>query len=134
MCLHGIAERRQHRSAKVGNLLFELRNQTLDASAFQVGLRAGQVAWNDRKLSLRHKFGDLFSAAISQRTNDRIAPVVRTEHRRHGFQGADVEQVQKERCDDVVSMMTEGYLRALFLDRAVVENAAPQSRANGTIG
>src|SRR5207248_886647 len=99
---HGITQGSQHRSANVRNLFFEIGNQTLDTRAFQIWLRPAKVTRNNRKLCLRGELGDVTFAAVSQRTNNGVATVVRSQHRRHRFQPANVEQIQQEGRDDVI--------------------------------
>src|SRR5437763_150786 len=88
---HGVAERRQHRSTNVRDLFFKLFYQSLDARAFQVWLRAAQIAGNDREPSLRREFSEVAFAAVSQRANYGITSVVRTQDGRHRLQRANVE-------------------------------------------
>ena len=62
----------------------------------QIGLRAAQVAGNDRKLL---RFGvrrNVSFAAIGQRTNHSVSSVVGTQHRRHRFQRADKEKISRK--------------------------------------
>ena len=54
---HGVAQRRQHRGPHMGNFFFEILDQSFDARAFQIRLRAAQVAGNDGKLSLSREIG-----------------------------------------------------------------------------
>src|ERR1043165_393681 len=132
--LHNVAERGQHGAAYVRNLFFKLCDKTLDARAFQVRLRAAEVAGDDRKILLRGVFGNPRLAAICERANDRVAPVVGTQDGRHRLERADVKEIEQKGRRDVISMMTESNLRAALFDGDRVENAAPETRADGAIG
>src|SRR5689334_9083062 len=128
-----VSQRVQHRGAYVRNVFFEIGDQGLDARALQVRLRATQITRNDRKVTLGSILCDLTLRTVRQRPDNRVAPVVRTEFRRHRFERPDVEEVQQKRRDDVVGMMPERDLVTTLLDRNVVKNAATQTRTDGTI-
>jgi hypothetical protein len=130
---HGVAERGQHGAAYVGNLFFQLRDETFDARALQVRLRAAQVAGDDRKLTARGELRDVRFAAISQGADDRVAPVHRAQSGRHRLERARKEEIQQKGRDDVVCMMAERDLRASFFDCRVVKNAATQARADRAV-
>src|ERR1044072_9566764 len=88
---------------------------------------------DDRQVMFGRMLCDLTFRTVSQRPDDRVAPVVGTEFWRHCFERADVEEVQQKRRDDVVGVMPEGDLVTTVLDRDVVEDPATQTRTNGTI-
>src|SRR5215813_12241978 len=111
---HSITQRGQHRGANVWNLFFEIRNQPLDTRAFEIWLRPTQVAGNDWKLGFGGELSNLLGAAVSQRTNDGVTPIVRTQDGRHRFQCANVKKIQQKGRDDVISVMTKRDLRTAF--------------------
>src|SRR5437016_14043691 len=96
---HGITKRSQHRSANVRDFLFQIFNQPFDARALQVRLGTAQVTWDDWKLRFRGELRDITLATESERPNDRVAPIIRTEHRTHRLQRGDVEEIQQGGCD-----------------------------------
>lgn len=112
---HSFAQSGQHRRAHVRNLFFEIFDQPLDARALQVGLRAAQVTGNDRELRAAREFPNVDFAAVSQRPNHRVASVVRTQHGRHRFQGADEKEIQQKRLNDVVGVKAYGQQHGLVL-------------------
>src|SRR5690606_5618886 len=104
----------------------------LDLVALQVLLRAAEVARNDRELAEMRPAGDVLLAAIRQRTDDDVAAVVGLELRRHRLQLAAVEEIQEERLENVIGMMTERDLGDAVLGREGVQRAATQARAQRT--
>src|SRR2546421_736835 len=66
---------------------------------------------------------------VHERADDHVLAVVGHEPRRHRLERAGKEQVQQQRLDEVVQMMTEGNLRRADLGGDSVEHPAPQARA-----
>ena len=87
----------------IGSFLFELVDQALDAGTFEVGLRAAEIAGNDRELPLFGVCDDLVFLAVGERADDRVAAVVAAQDRRHRLELADVEEVHQKGRDDVVA-------------------------------
>lgn len=72
---------------------------------------------------------DVLLAAIGQRPDHHVAPVVGQQLRRHGLQGSAVEHVEEEGLEDVVAMVTEGHLGRADLVGEGVQRATAQARA-----
>src|SRR5215813_12135207 len=126
MSRYGIPKRGKHGSAYVRNFFLEVVDQPFDARSFEIWLRAAQVTGNDRKRCGCRKLSNIFFSAVSQRPDNRVSSIVRSQHWRHRFQRADKKEVQKKRGNDVVGMMPQSDLGTPFLYRNVIENPAPQ--------
>src|SRR5437763_5291791 len=78
--------------------------------ALQVLLRAAKGARDDWKRLLGRIGGEIFFSDVGKRPDHHVFPVIRAQLRRHGLELAAVEQVEEERGEDVVAMMTQGDL------------------------
>src|SRR3954465_7032929 len=102
----------------------ELRNQPLDPLALEAEIAAdGAAAADDGKpllLRIRTRFG---FGHEHQRANDDVLAIVGDEPRWHRLEAAGKKQVQQERLDEVVEMMTERDFRRTHFLRDAVEDA-----------
>ena len=75
--------------------------------SFEILLRATEIAGNNGK---RAQFRILTEIALShrgQRTNHHMPSVFRSQFRRHGLEFAGIEQIQEQRFNKVVAMVTQ---------------------------
>ena len=105
------------------------RSSALDLFPLQVLLRPAQRAGNERKLRRLCIAREIALADIRERPDHDMPAIVGDELRRHRLQLAAVEQVQEERREHVVAMMTERDLRGAKLAGNAVQRAATQPRA-----
>ena len=88
--------------------------------ALQIGLRAAQIARDDGELAQSSKAHQVFFFHIGQRANDDVFAIVRHQFRRHGFELATEEHVQKQRFQNVVAVVAQGdFATAQFFGHAV---------------
>ena len=109
------------------------REQRRHRVALEAVLRAAQVARDDREREVRRELGDVGLGALDQRADHLEAAVVGAVARRHRLQLAAVEQVQQERLERVVAVMTERELVAAEPLGGRVEDAAAQARAQRAV-
>src|SRR5438094_113569 len=80
-----VCQGRQDRAADKRCLLFQLIYEPFNSRTLQIGLRAAEVAWDDRKLPLPGIFDDLFFLTIGKWANDRVIAGVVSQDWRHSF-------------------------------------------------
>lgn len=107
-----------------GVLFFPLRQHFLDQLSLQLRLRTAQVTGNDRELTGLGVLGDVLLAAVGQWTDHHVPAIVRQQLRWHGLQSSAIEQIQKERFDDVIAMVAQCNSRDPVFCRKLVESAA----------
>jgi len=103
---YDIAQRLHHGLDPTREAAIPVFDHLADDHALQVGLRATQIAWDDRKL---FPFGvalDVFFARVGQRADHDMFAVVGNQFGRHGFELAAVEHVQKQRLQNVLAVVT----------------------------
>ncbi len=110
-------------------VLGELGDELLDPLPLQVRLQGAGALGDHREAELRGAGGDVRLGDVGERSNHHVATVVGAEPRRHRLELPGVEEVQEQGLDDVVAVVAEGDLGGTELDRDVVEDAAPEPRA-----
>ena len=108
------------------------RQHIADDLALQVGLRAAEVAWNNRELLQFGVFDQVLLFDIRQRTDDDVFAVVAYQFGRHGFEFAAVEHIQEHGGKDVVAVVSQGDFGAAQFFCGAVEDAAAQAAAQRT--
>src|ERR1044071_6739615 len=103
-------------------LALELLEKAPYDLTLQVLLRTAEVAGQNWKRAHLRVGTDVVFCAVDERANDGVQPVVGQKLWRHGLELARKEEVEKERDDHVVAMMTEGNLRAAELGREAIED------------
>ena len=107
---HHVLQGAEHDFSAPRRLAFPVLQHLLDHLTLQVFLGATEVARNDREF-LEHAVGlDVALAAIGQRANHHVAPVVGTQLGRHGLEGAAVEHIEAKGFQDIVAVMPQGHL------------------------
>ena len=124
-----LAERREDRLGAPRELALPVRQHLRDHLALRVRLRAAERAGDDREAARARIARDLALRHVGERPDHDMAPVVRAQLRRHRLEPPAEEQVQEQRLDDVVAMMTERDLADAVVRRPVIERAAAQPRA-----
>ena len=104
-----------------------LRDETFHAHAPEVFLRRTDAASNHGQPELGREGGQVAFVAVDQRTDDQIASVVRPQFGRHCLDLSRVEQVEQQRLEQVVTMMSQGQLGGPEVDGHVVQYASTQS-------
>ena len=103
-------------------------DQLLDPLTLEVRLRAAEVTGNDGIAPERGKAGDIDLTTIGQRPDNGVASIVTSQNGRHGSQHTPIEQVQKQRLQNIIGVVTQGNLIALHLDGGIVKDASTQPR------
>jgi hypothetical protein len=116
MAWHDVAERLEHRLLHAGMLLLQVENQALHALSLQAEVAARRTAAADNgQLALLRVETSLGFLYVDQRPDDDMLAVVGNEAGWHRLQSAGKEQIQQERFDEVVQMMTKRDLRCADL-------------------
>ena len=111
-------------------LALELHQQALGALALQSQIAARRTtAADDRQPALLRICPRFLFAHVHQRPDHHMRAVVGHQLGRHRLQGAGEEEVQQQRLDEVVRMVTERYLGCARLFRDAIQHAAAQPRA-----
>src|SRR5881396_430450 len=129
-----IAEGSQHGIAQGWDFMLQLFYQALNPLSLQVLLRAAQVARDDGIPLKIRECRDVRFPAVCQRTNHRVTAVVAAQNRRHRLQGPRKEEVQQKSLENIVRVMSQGDLGALFLNGRFVQDAPAQPGTQGTRG
>src|SRR2546423_14658896 len=125
---HHVAELLEHRLLDAGVFLLEIEDPPLHTLALKAQVTArGAAAADDWQLPLLRIQPGLGFFDVHERADDHVLAVVGHEPRRHRLERAGKEQVQQQRLDEVVQMMTEGNLRRADLGGDSVEHPAPQA-------
>ena len=124
-----VAQRREYRLGATGKLALPALEHLPHRHALQVFLRPAQRAGNQRKGATAGVAGDVARGDVGERPDDDVATVVGQELRRHRLQPSAEEQVEEQRLDDVIAMVTEGDLGDAVLGGEAVERPTTQPRA-----
>src|SRR5262249_26243751 len=100
-----------------------------DLPALQVLLRAAEIARDDRKRPEVRVTRKVALAYIDERPDDDVASVVGDELRRHRLELSAEEQIQEERRENVVAVMSERDLGRADLRGDAIQRATAQPRA-----
>ncbi|ULA59738.1 MAG: hypothetical protein LZF60_160066 [Nitrospira sp.] len=95
----------EHAVVGAGKTLIPVLQHLLDLFAFQILLRAAQVAGDDRKLEQGGIMGQVGLLHIGQRSNHHMAAALGTQLRRHRLHLAGEEQIQQQGFENVVAMV-----------------------------
>src|SRR5580693_8723090 len=124
-----VLQRAQHHGLGTWVFAFELVEQSGHRLSLRILLRPTQIAGQNRELCELSECADILFGAVHERAHDDERSAIGDEPRWHRPKLAREAEVQKERLQDVVSMMSERDLVAAELFRDPVEDSAPQPRA-----
>ena len=124
-----VAERGEHAFTRAGRSGLEIGEETRDRLALEAVLRPAQIAGEDRELEQLGVARDLVLGAEEERTDDDVLPVVGAELRGHRLQLTGEHEVQHQRRDRVVAVVSERDLGAAELFGEAIEDAAAEARA-----
>ena len=108
--------------------LVPLAQHGLYFAALEIILRTAQIARDDGKAFKLGVSGKIVLAALGERAYDDVAPVVGLELGRHRLQFAAVEQIQKQRFQNIIGMVAERDAGCFEFRRHAIQHAAPQPR------
>ena len=111
----------------------ELHQELRHRIPLEAFLRAAEIAWDDRERELRGVLCDVGLGALDQRADHLEAAIVGAIARRHRLELARVEQIEEERLERVIAMMTEGDLVAAESLGRRVQDAATQARTQRAV-
>ena len=121
-------------STRPGEAASHSRSHRLHLLPHEVGLRAAQVAGDDRMVLLPRPALDVAFARVVERADDHVASVVGDQLRRHRLQAPAVEHVEEERLHGVVGVVSQRDLGGADARGDVVEHAPAQARADRAVG
>ena len=119
----------EHRFNATGEAFVPIAQHIANDLALQVGLRAAEVARDNRELFQFGVFNQIFFFHICQRADDDVFAVVAHQFRRHGFEFAAVKHIQEHGGEDVVAVVSQGDFGAAQFFCSAIENTAAQTAA-----
>jgi hypothetical protein len=129
-----VLERRQDAGADVRDPLLEVGDERLDLGPPRPVLIAAQVAGDDREPLASGEDREVGLGAGAEGADHRVPPVVAAEDRGHRLELAGEEQVEEERLDDVLPVMSQGDLGATELLGRAVEDPPAEPGAEAAVG
>ena len=124
---HHVLHRAKHRFDAPWIAFVPVTKHVGNDLALEVGLRAAQVARDNRKTFRLGETLNIFFPAVGQRANHDMFTVIAHQLRRHPFHLPAVEHIQKQSLQDVVAVVAEGDFGCAQLRGGAVKNAAAQT-------
>ena len=130
MTMFHIGKRSEHARLDSGSFTIQFGKQVFDSGSFQVLISTGRAgAAGDGESGSSGIADDVILGYVHEGPDHHIPAIISAKKWRHGLDLPVVEQIQKECLDEIITVVTEGYLVTSQFPRLGIEHAALKSGA-----